>query len=450
MKLKLLAISDTHLGEDCSLLSYPQGRQCLWEALAKLPFDRGDDNRILVEEMILIGDIPDRALSSTAQIITGTNQLVDTIGAILDIKRGVYLPGNHDHTIWKTYEQARLVKEGRPWITKPEGESIFTTKGNMGVYPSHVKALLSLFFGFPCGSSWRAIWDNAKKGKDFDFLIANPLYVTTFENTTKDRVYVFAHGTHFRWDVAGGLRKSWLWGLACKCFADININSGEDLASNDSMADLERKTAPYVDSFWQSSRNNPVVPSDECWYIVRHLLRQLGVESSPRRLAPDVSRFYKQDDLPDATRHGRISNIGDSKSLELFKNFFFNPMLKYLEDYNIPTKKITFVYGDTHAGGWADHLKMDSDLRIYNTGGWVVEQEKIHPPCYIFGVFENGGKLKEFILDVCFNDVEVNGDKIIDLAWQELEHRRSIVAPRVLLICKVIEWVKRIWRIIST
>lgn len=31
--LKILAISDTHLGEDSSLLSYPHGRQHLWEVL---------------------------------------------------------------------------------------------------------------------------------------------------------------------------------------------------------------------------------------------------------------------------------------------------------------------------------------------------------------------------------------------------------------------------------
>jgi hypothetical protein len=31
--LKILAISDTHLGEDSSLLSYAHGRQHLWKVL---------------------------------------------------------------------------------------------------------------------------------------------------------------------------------------------------------------------------------------------------------------------------------------------------------------------------------------------------------------------------------------------------------------------------------
>ena len=33
MRLKILAISDTHLGEETSLLSFPHGRQYLWQTL---------------------------------------------------------------------------------------------------------------------------------------------------------------------------------------------------------------------------------------------------------------------------------------------------------------------------------------------------------------------------------------------------------------------------------
>jgi len=35
MHLKFLAISDTHLGEDCSLLSFPHGRQLLCRELRR-------------------------------------------------------------------------------------------------------------------------------------------------------------------------------------------------------------------------------------------------------------------------------------------------------------------------------------------------------------------------------------------------------------------------------
>jgi len=35
MNIKFLAVSDTHLGEDCSLLSFPHGRQHLWRELQR-------------------------------------------------------------------------------------------------------------------------------------------------------------------------------------------------------------------------------------------------------------------------------------------------------------------------------------------------------------------------------------------------------------------------------
>jgi hypothetical protein len=53
MKIQVLAISDTHLGEDCSVLSFPQGRQRLWEVLRK---ELGQGVKFDVEEMILMGE----------------------------------------------------------------------------------------------------------------------------------------------------------------------------------------------------------------------------------------------------------------------------------------------------------------------------------------------------------------------------------------------------------
>ena len=74
-KLTLLAISDTHLGEETSLLSFPRGLQQLWHTLARdanfwrpiFP-DFDSDERVQVEDLVLVGDIPDRTLSSTSQI----------------------------------------------------------------------------------------------------------------------------------------------------------------------------------------------------------------------------------------------------------------------------------------------------------------------------------------------------------------------------------------------
>jgi len=84
VRLKILAISDTHLGEETSLLSFPHGRQHLWRTLRR---QFGSDEKVDLEEMILLGDIPDRTLSSTSQIITHTNAFIQMLGSAADGQR---------------------------------------------------------------------------------------------------------------------------------------------------------------------------------------------------------------------------------------------------------------------------------------------------------------------------------------------------------------------------
>jgi hypothetical protein len=415
MEFKLLAFSDTHLGEDSSLLSFPQGRQRLWEVLRdKLGKGKSFD----VEDVILMGDIPDRTLSSTTQIITHTNAFMETIGSAAHvIKRGIYIPGNHDHTIWTKYIEKPYGSPMQDIITGPAGQLI--VKQGIPNQSDEVKDLLSLFFGYPCGSSWRAI----ERRKDFDFIIANPLYARAING----RTYVFTHGTHFRWDVTRPVWKKKLveYLQLDRILGGIKVEPGEDIVGTEEMHDLERKVTPFVDSLWQSSRNNPTTQSDELWFIITHLSGKF----ESKRKTPISSELFKKADLPVATQGQRIAKILSSKdkSLELFNKYFCNPMLKHLHKYNVPTDEITFVYGDTHNGGWEDTFKAQgiSDLMVYNTGGWVVDNKDDHPACHIFGVSGNG---EEFMLDISFKDVKVDGDQILKLASEEVEHRKGVVS----------------------
>lgn len=90
MQLEFLAISDTHLGEETSILSFPHGRQHLWRVLrppfGSDEFDKDNKEKLEVEEMILLGDIPDRTLSSTSQIITHTNNFIGTLGSLAGLR----------------------------------------------------------------------------------------------------------------------------------------------------------------------------------------------------------------------------------------------------------------------------------------------------------------------------------------------------------------------------
>lgn len=63
-----------------------------------------------------------------------------------------------------------------------------------------------------------------------------------------------------------------------------------------------------------------------------------------------------------------------------------------------------------------------SDFMVYNTGAWVVENKGDHPACLVFGLSDTG---EELMLDVSFDGVKVEGTPIVELAWEEPEHRTS-------------------------
>ena len=79
MNLKFLAISDTHLGEGCSQLSFPHGRQHLWRELRRA-FSEKEDEPFDIDEVVLVGDIVERTLASTSQIITHGSAFAQMLG----------------------------------------------------------------------------------------------------------------------------------------------------------------------------------------------------------------------------------------------------------------------------------------------------------------------------------------------------------------------------------
>jgi hypothetical protein len=157
-RLKLLAISDTHLGEETSLLSFPRGIQHVWTTLADDPdfwrpvfpdfvpdFEGG--KKVEVEELVLVGDIPDRTLSSTSQISAHTHAFAMMLGSALDIEKAVYVPGNHDHTLWTSLAEAnRSSGDGSSGITNPGGELL--VEGGV-CSDEAAEEILSILFAYP-------------------------------------------------------------------------------------------------------------------------------------------------------------------------------------------------------------------------------------------------------------------------------------------------------------
>lgn len=411
MLLRFLALCDLHLGEDTSILSFPHGRQHLWTVLRS---QFGSGKEFEVEELLLLGDIPDRTLSSTSQMITHTNAFIQTLGSAANIKKGIYVPGNHDHTLWRDYYKRCYGKEYGS-IKQLTGDLV-VKQGERCDEKDSATELLFIFFGYPAGSSWRAI----QKEKNFDFAIANPLYATRFNG----RTYVFTHGTHFRKDVT---LPEWIKKVAGyleldKAFGKIKLESGGDVTKAKDLEDLEKIVSPFVDSLWPSSKNNPTSRSDQFWYLLTTLSSKFG----NKREAPEESSLFSYSKLskecPSRIKQ-LTSNDKFDDSIERWRKYFLPHMLGYLKKNELPLDNVTFVYGDTHDGGWGElPLDRGGHIRIYNCGGWVVHNKQDHPACHIFAVDENG---EEYILDISYKNVKVEEDFLLELAAQDAENRQE-------------------------
>ncbi len=432
MELKILAISDTHLGEDTSLLTFPHGRQHLWRTLREVFGEKREKpedehkKQFTIQKLILIGDIPDTALSSRSQIITHTNAFIETLGSAANVEKCIYVPGNHDHTLWTMYRCRKKGKLGeKPYTNGPEGDLIVDNSVAKKLPAS--EDLLSIFFGYPFGSSWRKILaDKTNLNKNFNFAIANPLYATVHFG----RTYVFTHGTHFKSIVT--MRKVLkqiirYLGLD-RLFVKFKIDLRGDVRKAKDLESLEKNITPFVDSIWNSSKNNPTSIADTLW----NLFTMLRAKFEEKRAIPKKSLLFPYLKLQQVNYKNRIKNLTDdtNKSIELFKIHFLDILLKYLHNIKKDLLKndITFVYGDTHNGGCGEMQKecygQKRNIRIYNCGGWVVHSGEHHPSCHIFAVDTNG---KEYLLDISYTNEKVLGERLIDIAARDAENRTNIV-----------------------
>jgi hypothetical protein len=425
MRLQLLAISDTHLGEDTSLLSFPHGRHHLWKVLRE-HFGSGDEDRFEVDELILLGDITDRALSSSSQVITHANAFMEMLGSAAHIKKGVFVPGNHEHTLWTAYHQRRDGNRASAGVTAPEGE-LLIQDGRRVDRNQSAEELLTIFFGYPSGSTWRAIATQADGGRKQDFAIANPVYVKPTDRAT----YVFMHGAHFCQVICQNhtwLRIADMLQLD-RLVAGLEIKSEFDVRKARSLEELEKIASPFMDSFWPSSGNNPTSRSDQLWFLCCTLQ---GKFRSPDQMrpAPAKSRLFRWPDL-EKDKGKRIRRLtaedgsAPSGSVERWDKYCRGHVLDYLRHHNFPTDNVVLAYGDTHDGGWGQEpSEAGGRIRLYNTGGWVVLSRDDHPACHLFAIGEDG---EEYLLDVSFKGVRVGEDSLLDLAAKDLEHRLNSI-----------------------
>jgi len=97
-KIKAVALSDLHLGDTESLLF--DGDNCnIIELTASKICELAGENKE-IEELILNGDIPDLSEAKKEGAYKNTKKFLKAIFDKVNIKKIVYIPGNHDHHLW--------------------------------------------------------------------------------------------------------------------------------------------------------------------------------------------------------------------------------------------------------------------------------------------------------------------------------------------------------------
>ncbi len=108
---KIIAISDTHFGDESMLLDDERLVDRLIEALA----GRGE-----ISELILLGDILDLWIKTQMPALRKARYFIDSLSRADNIKRIIYVPGNHDHQMFMDafrLEMDTLVRQGK--LTTP-------------------------------------------------------------------------------------------------------------------------------------------------------------------------------------------------------------------------------------------------------------------------------------------------------------------------------------------
>lgn len=175
MRLKFLAISDPHLGEATSILSYEQGCRHLANVIRE---HLGDGERVKAERLILMGDIPERSHATPEEMFSSTHGFMEMMNGSVDFEKAVYLPGNHDHVLWTNYCKRLHGANVAYCITRPEGDAV-VRRGGREDYNSSAEELLSIIFEYPSGPVWQEV---EEKGLDIAF--ANPVYAERFGGRT--------------------------------------------------------------------------------------------------------------------------------------------------------------------------------------------------------------------------------------------------------------------------
>ncbi|MCK4821845.1 metallophosphoesterase [bacterium] len=419
-----IVLSDLHLGEESSVLHYGQkfkkGKQPLVNKLIKLLKETLSNETIPF--LILAGDTLDLSLASVQGAVADFRLFLEDVHEFFD--NFVYIPGNHDHHMWRTLQEqvfvVNRIREGEKIGDFPQ-EQIGTVRDGKivlkGVNPKKTLGAKTFL---------NDLLPEAAKGKNF--AVTYPNVFLKFKNSERDILITHGHFFEVAWTLVSDIFKKSLnltamnyrvlerinspltefgWyglGQAGKLSNFIEELYGEIKNSEDKKLTLAlNDVRDYLDELWTFkptkregffSRIRAIFSqakaaikeelSDQALKLMTDLVKSLIVSQfeerepytggSPLRHCPNM--------LDDPSKKDRITRY---VSYSFGRPYEFSPYQIIFGHTHVPIKQGSIdvaVDGTPH------------NIAAFNTGGWVVDTKEateiIHSRPMPFSISDEG------------------------------------------------------------
>ncbi len=402
-RLKYICVSDLHFGEEDSLLTNlyknqhiadplnPSSvmlclRDCLYDLIKNT--EGFPENK---PSLIILGDGLDLALSQDNIAIMVFERFLETF--FLEVseplfEKIIYIPGNHDHHIWETAREIQYAE-----YIKRHDENV-----EIPIPWHRTRAIPEKPTDFIDSPIFESAIQRILKRKNSSIKIPIKIFYPNFihwEKSEEGKFIVFHHGHFFEK----------LYYLI-SYLKNIIFPEKADKFPPEEIDDIEAENFAWIDFLWSTLGR-----SGEAGERVEKIWELLQSEKGKEKLIENLSKgLAKNIDIPlipgDFLEERTIKVILNSliklfnkklekmikediskESYDLLRSYLEKPLFNQIkketgiEDNDIENSEIVLIFGHTHKplSKIKKIKRYKKFVKLYNTGGWVVDQPTLDP-----------------------------------------------------------------------
>jgi UDP-2,3-diacylglucosamine pyrophosphatase LpxH len=380
-QIKYVVISDMHLGAENSLLTnlIPGGYQTdntkpspvlikLVEGLRELISKNSPDHK---PKLVLNGDLMEFALTSVNNASMAFQRFIELVmpedeSQCLFDSEIIFLAGNHDHNIWETSRYnyyVHLLKEAKP------GEKINQLSHVTNLFEApyiECHLLTALVQMYP-----------HLKAKNVLINTAYPAFAVQHEQ--KDKCLIISHGHYIE--------------SMYSLMTVLDEMIFPDRVKPSLFQDLESENFAWIDFFWSTMGRSGLVGRDvqllydkmqdnsEVQRIISQIAKSLSMKQKnfvvrwiEFNLLKEVMKLTLGKQASKERNQGSILSGDALEGLKKLMEVYMLNQIKFELNKAVPSD-MTFLFGHTHKpfGEYMDFLGYNGKVRVFNTGGWVVD-----------------------------------------------------------------------------